>query len=104
MGASLCFRNDNGKPTINPDNKLLAAPGPAHKMSHQQRQARQPSNQNNGQPQQMSHMVPSNIQLQQPKGDKQCATGETIVGQSPSLPSSQECQQHCCGERKRAGW
>ena len=60
------FSTTNGKPTINPENNLLAAPGSVHAMS-QNKQVRQLPPQTNGHPQQLK-----------------LAPGEVLVGQSPN--------------------
>ena len=63
----LNYSTANGKPTINPENNLLAAPGSVHSMS-QNKQIR--PTQTNGHP----HMVSTKY-----------APGEVLVGQSPRL-------------------
>ena len=79
------FSNDNGKPTINPENNLLAAPGSIKAMS-QPKQIRQLPAQTNGHPQQLSHIVPSKHQQFEPNvGGVKYLPGEVLVGQSPNI-------------------
>ena len=81
----MCF--SNGKPTINPENNLLAAPGSIQANS-QQKLVKKLPNQCNGQPQQLSHNVPTRSLEHDHKIGSVKLSGEVLVGQSP-LPRIQ---------------
>ena len=77
-------RNDNGKPTINPENNLLAAPGSIQAMTHQKQ--RHLHTQISNPPQHPSGVVPIQSRQVDPTtlGGVKYLPGEVLVGQSPN--------------------